>query len=231
MFSAEHFDQKPAYTDADRIAAARGANWVAETHQTEENLFLLPSARPAPPVMAPAAVAAPPPASASASAPVPVDPIEVEPVVEASPADVVADSPLFSSLAEDELVAVIKGLRLLSYQPGDIILTQGDPGSSMFVITEGALKAFVRSPDTGKQVLVRTMAEGEFFGEISILSGKPRTATVTAALACELLELDRGDLDHICSTHPRVREVLEDFYIQRATSQGEAMARDRASGA
>jgi cAMP-dependent protein kinase regulator len=63
------------------------------------------------------------------------------------------------------------------------------------------------------------MEEGTFFGEISILSGKPRTATVTAATHCELLELDRSTLDEITKTHPHVQSVLEEFYIQRASGQ------------
>jgi CRP-like cAMP-binding protein len=63
------------------------------------------------------------------------------------------------------------------------------------------------------------MGEGTFFGEISVLSGKPRTATVTAASDCELLELDRASLDEITKTHPNVRRVLEEHYIERASGQ------------
>jgi hypothetical protein len=127
----------------------------------------------------------------------------------------VTGSPLFSDFSGEELVAVIRGLRLLSFDAGDIIITEGDPGDSLFVLASGTAKAFVRRE--GKQALARRMEEGTFFGEISILSGKPRTATVTAATHCELLELDRGTLDEITKTHPHVQAVLEEFYIQRAT--------------
>lgn len=135
------------------------------------------------------------------------------------PAGVTA-SPLFSDFSGDELVAVIHGLRLLSFDAGDIIITEGDPGDSLFVLASGVAKAFVRRE--GRQVLARQMQEGTFFGEISILSGKPRTATVTAATRCELLELDRATLDEITKTHPHVQQVLEEFYIQRATGQPDA---------
>jgi hypothetical protein len=132
----------------------------------------------------------------------------------------VTGSPLFSDFSGDELVAVIHGLRLLSFDAGDIIITEGDPGDSLFVLASGTAKAFVRRD--GKQALARRMEEGTFFGEISILSGKPRTATVTAATHCELLELDRATLDEITKTHPHVQQVLEEFYIQRATGQPDA---------
>jgi CRP-like cAMP-binding protein len=108
----------------------------------------------------------------------------------------------------------MQGLRLLSFEPGDIIISEGDAGDSLFVIASGIAKAFVRKD--GRQTLARSMDEGTFFGEISILSGKPRTATVTAATPCELLELDRATLDGITKAQPNVRQVLEDFYVQRA---------------
>lgn len=135
-----------------------------------------------------------------------------------------ADSPLFSSFSQEELVAVMHGLRLLSFGPGDILLTEGEAGDSLFVLTSGVVKAFVRNP-AGKNIPVREMAEGTFFGEISILSGRPRTATVTAVTACDLLELDRATLDSISQTHPHVREVLKQFYEERVKSEQDRKAR------
>jgi hypothetical protein len=126
-------------------------------------------------------------------------------------------SPLFDDFTQDELLAVIRGLRLVSFQPGDVIVADGDPGDSLFVLTAGTVKAFVRD-GTGRHVLVREMAEGAFFGEISILKGGPRTATVTARTRCDALELDRATLDRISEGHPRVREVLEAFCEHRMAS-------------
>lgn len=134
------------------------------------------------------------------------------------------DSPLFSSFSQEELVAVINGLRLLSFEPGDIVITEGEAGDSLFVLTSGIVKAFVRNP-TGKNVQVREMPEGAFFGEISVLSGKPRTATITAKTGCELLELDRATLDSIGQTHPHVREVLQQFYEERLRNEQEKKIR------
>jgi CRP-like cAMP-binding protein len=69
------------------------------------------------------------------------------------------------------------------------------------------------------------MEEGEFFGEVSLLSGGARSATVTAATPCELLELDRRTLDDIARRHPRVRTIIEEFYAERAGSPSELEAR------
>jgi len=147
---------------------------------------------------------------------------------EAPSASPVVASPLFSDFSEAELRAVIRGLRLLTFEPGDIILSEGEPGDTVFVLATGVVKAFVRNPE-GSLRLVREMGEGSFFGEISILSGAPRTATVTAAARCEVLELDRATLDEIAERHPGVWPVLVQFAEQRSGSREEERIRSEAA--
>jgi hypothetical protein len=148
--------------------------------------------------------------------------------IEAAEADVVK-SPLFSDFSSAELLAVIGGLRLLTFHSGDIVITEGEPGDSLFVLTTGRVKAFVRNP-AGRHVQIREMGEGAFFGEISILTGKPRTATVTAASRVELLELDRATLDALTPGHPGIKKVLTEFCRQRAGSADEALVRGMSLG-
>ncbi len=133
-------------------------------------------------------------------------------------------SRLFKDLSDEELLAIVRGLRLHTYEPGDILVTEGEPGQSLFTLTTGHVKVFVTNPDR-RNFEVATLVEGDFFGEISSLSGRPRSATVVAASACELLELDRPTLDSIARTHARVRDVLETSYIERASSPEVAAVR------
>ena len=119
-------------------------------------------------------------------------------------------SPLFKDFSVDELVAVIQGLKLLSFEPGSIILTEGDPGDSMYMLTSGTVKALKKDP-AGRQTGLGQLEEGSFFGEVSILTGKPRTATIVALTQCELLELDRPTLTSIVQQHPHVKDVLVEF--------------------
>ncbi|MGE0453733.1 MAG: cyclic nucleotide-binding domain-containing protein [Vicinamibacteria bacterium] len=131
------------------------------------------------------------------------------------------DTPLFRDFSQEELVAVIRGLRLHAYAPGEIICSAGEPGDSLFILTSGGVRAYMRDK-RGKHVQVREMSEGEFFGEMAVLTGNPRSATITAASDCELLELDRLTLNQISATHPNVRQVLQDFYKKRASHSIEA---------
>ncbi|HUG52291.1 MAG TPA: cyclic nucleotide-binding domain-containing protein [Vicinamibacteria bacterium] len=223
-FGADHFAPPPAYSAEQRIEAARSARWNPSTRQEEADAPDVSSTVPIEAVREEDALTAreaeiqildviqdalrPPAAHPS------------PPGATASPPAFV-DSPLFSGFSRDELVAVIRGLRLLAFEPGDIVLTEGDPGDSLFVLTEGRVKAFVRDPAQGRQMLMRELGEGDFFGEISILSGKARSATVTAATRCEMLELDRNTLDQISQSYPNVRQVLEEFYLARALNRPE----------
>lgn len=123
-------------------------------------------------------------------------------------------TPVFPEFTKDELILLMQGLELITFEPGDIIVGQGEPGDSLFIITTGVIKAWVKDA-RGHYENVRQLSDGDFFGEISVLSGKPRTATVTAATRCEMLQLDRASLEEITRTHPHVRTVLQQFYEQR----------------
>jgi len=178
----------------------------------------------------PPAEAAPAPPAATADA----DDLEgLDYIAAAEPAPAPAEqraafvsTPLFEGFSQDELVAVIRGLKLLTFAPGDILVAEGGPGDSLFILASGSVKAFVRNAK-GNYVKVNELGEGAFFGEIAVLTGKPRTATLTAAGPCEVLELDRAALDAITATHPRVREILKKFHEQRAQDTVQAMIRKR----
>jgi hypothetical protein len=229
-FSPEQFAAPRIYSDAERIAAAKGASWVPATRSEEGPAATSEtSAAPSGDTAAEATLVeveiqildviqdalTRPIAAAAAQAPA------ASPAAAAAPPAAFVDTPLFSGFSRDELVAVIKGLRLLVFEPGDIVLTEGDRGDSLYVITTGTVKTFVRDTTQGGQLLMRRLKEGDFFGEISVLSGKARSATVTAATHCEMLELDRATLDQITASYPHVRQVLEDFYLARALNTAE----------
>ena len=167
------------------------------------------------------------------------DSFAVEPEAPAEePAEVPADAeeeapkaqglstPLFDGFSAEELLAVMRGLELVSFEAGDVIVAEGAAGDSMFILTSGKVKAYVKTPK-GKSLKVQEFEEGDFFGEISVLTGKPRTATLTAAVDCDCLELTRASLDEITKTHPGVREVLKKFQKERALSTVQAIMADK----
>lgn len=133
-------------------------------------------------------------------------------------------SPLFSDLSDSELVAVMQGLNLLSFEPGEIVVSEGEPGDSLFVLASGNVRVFARN-HTGRYRQIRTLEEGEFFGEVSLITGQPRSATVVAATPCEVLELPQGALRAMAEKHPKLPMVVSEFCDRRLGSQEEAAAR------
>jgi tetratricopeptide (TPR) repeat protein len=135
----------------------------------------------------------------------------------------VPKSPLFEVLTEDERAALVREMELESHDEGSVVLTEGDPGTSMFLISSGEVKVYTRAAGGGAPVYLAKLGEGDFFGEVSVLTGKPRTATITASQRTELLRLDKSKLDTALATYPGIRKVLDDFYKKRANHTVEAM--------
>jgi cAMP-dependent protein kinase regulator len=131
-------------------------------------------------------------------------------------------SSLFSSFEREALVEILASTELRSFDEGDIIVTEGQTGSSLFLIVGGTVKVFTRTED-GSNVPLAELGVGDFFGEVSLLTGKPRTATITARTEVTAIELDRTNFDRIAEGHAEVRQVLEDFYERRAQDTVEAV--------
>ena len=132
-------------------------------------------------------------------------------------------SPLFEVLSGEEREALIKEMELEQHEEGAVIISEGEPGASMYVISTGEVKVYTRGAKQAGNVYLAKLGEGEFFGEVSVLTGKPRTATITAAQKTELLRLDKEKLDTALSKYPGIRKVLDDFYKKRAKHTVEAM--------
>jgi tetratricopeptide (TPR) repeat protein len=121
---------------------------------------------------------------------------------------------LFNELNKDEYLRLIDKMEIRIYQPGDMIVKEGDPGDSMFIICSGEVRVMTRDK-SGKEVELAVLGEGDFFGEVSLLTGKPRTATILSKANTELLELNSRSLPEIESYCPNLRSKLEDFYHRR----------------
>jgi hypothetical protein len=130
-------------------------------------------------------------------------------------------SPLFEILGEQERAAIVQQMESETHDEGSVIINEGDPGSSMYLIASGEVKVYTRG--TSGTLYLANLGEGDFFGEVSVLTGKPRTATITASQRTELLRLDRDKLDAVLADYPGLRKVLDEFYQKRAKHTVEAM--------
>jgi glucose-6-phosphate 1-dehydrogenase len=111
--------------------------------------------------------------------------------------------PLFAGGDQVALNNLAMTLAPVVYGPGDVIINKGDVGREMYVLARGQVEVL---DGAGKRVAL--MGEGDFFGEMALLSSAPRTATVRAVTPCDLYVLGKADFDKVLRDHPRFSQAL-----------------------
>ena len=122
--------------------------------------------------------------------------------------------PLFSDLKEQELQSMIGHLQVNTFQKGSPICREGEDGDCLFVICRGEV-AISKQMQGTKEVWIRNLRKGDFFGEFGFFTNQKRHASVKAVSECEILQISRSTLETIVKTYPRVKEVLQGFLRER----------------
>ena len=131
--------------------------------------------------------------------------------------------PFFTLFSKDELREILdNGVELREYGQGEEIISEGEPGSSMFAVVNGTVQVTTGGPG-GTEIELAILGPGDFFGEGSLLTDKPRTATVRSMEKVELLELTKSKMDEIISRYQHVEKILNEFFEKRAEHTVEAM--------
>jgi CRP-like cAMP-binding protein len=122
-------------------------------------------------------------------------------------------TPLFSSLKEPQLARLIGRVTRVDAQPGDVIVRQDEPASVLFVIARGTVRVTARVD--GEEHDLGELGEGEFFGELGVMTRSSRMATVTASSEAQLLSIDRATIVELFREDAGVRRVLLRFFRDR----------------
>ena len=135
--------------------------------------------------------------------------------------------PLFEKLHEDERTLLASQLDEVSFRAGQLIFKRGDPGGSIFIVASGEVEIFVE--DTiGQRIVFETAKTGDFFGELSLLDGDPRSASALAIGDTRALRVDREDLQMLFTRHPSAAmDVLA--VMGRRLREADALLRSRPS--
>jgi len=114
----------------------------------------------------------------------------------------VAKLPLFAELDASIIASIARLLQPKSMPRDGVVFRKGEPGHSMFFVLAGEVEVHV--PPKGVR-----LGPGKYFGEIALVMDTPRTATITAASACELLELGQTDFQRVCNEYPQLKARVE----------------------
>src|SRR5205814_1657422 len=99
------------------------------------------------------------------------------------------------------------------FAPGETLIRSGDEGSSMFVVHSG--RVAVQIPDRGGPRTVAELTEGNFFGEMALFTGEPRTANIVALEETEVLEIGHAAMKRVFDTNPDLVESLSHIIAER----------------
>jgi serine/threonine-protein kinase len=143
-------------------------------------------------------------------------------------------SPLFSRLKPNDFARLAASSAIEERAAGAVIVTEGESGDCLFAIGRGRVVVYTKPTDDlarakSDRVYVAALAEGDFFGEFSLLTRSPRSATVEAATDVALLRVDRSALTSIVGGEASFRDPLIEFYKERVAEL--VLARHPALGA
>jgi small-conductance mechanosensitive channel len=113
---------------------------------------------------------------------------------------------VFAPLSTDELRQLAMATVGHVFAPGETLIRAGDEGSSMFVVHNGRVQ--VQLTESGKSRPVAMLSEGNFFGEMALFTGEPRTASVVALEETEVLEIGHAAMKHLFQTNPSLVESI-----------------------
>jgi CRP-like cAMP-binding protein len=131
-------------------------------------------------------------------------------------------SRFFSDFPRAALEELLSTTSIRSFGPQQVIVREGEPGTSLFLIEEGIVVVFTSGPDQ-LPLRLAEIGPGEFFGEVAVLTGRPRTATIIAQTPVTALEISSEDLHRLAIRHPEVHQILRRFYERRAQATVEAV--------
>jgi CRP/FNR family cyclic AMP-dependent transcriptional regulator len=112
-----------------------------------------------------------------------------------------ADVPFFELLDAEQRAILAARVETTQEKAGHAMWGYGDPGDSLYIVRSGAVEIYFKN-DTGERIVLETARTGDFFGEISLLDGGPRTASALVTEDLDAVVVDRGDLDEFLSICP-----------------------------
>ena len=152
--------------------------------------------------------------------PFPIRTLQIERKNSASAQDAKAEArlilrkePLFACLTEEQLVALMRSAEINHFGRGEAVIEEGTDGESMFILLRGTAQVSVEK--NGSHVRVGVLRQGDCFGEMSLLTGEKRTATVRAEKDCEVVEISKPIMGELLRSAPACLDQLSSLLAHR----------------
>ena len=131
---------------------------------------------------------------------------------------------VFRALDGEKIDRLARRMRMIIYGPGEVVLRQGDPGDSLYVVRTGNVAVQIGGGAQGTGREVATLTSGQFFGEMSLMTGASRAATVVAKTDCECYVVDKLAFQEILEERPELAGIISDILSRRQVALDGATA-------
>ena len=131
---------------------------------------------------------------------------------------------LFEHLEDDELALLTATIARRTYEAGDMLIKRGAGGDSMFILVEGLVYVYADVAGDGQELKVAQIVPGQFFGEMSLLTGEARSATITAASDAVAYEIGKDAMATLLQRRPELAEVMSGIIAERKLRNEQALA-------
>lgn len=124
---------------------------------------------------------------------------------------------IFNPLSDDQIIGLAKSTRKYLYSESEVLVRQGDSGDSLLIISSGGVEVVV-ADGFGRDAHVAYLGPGDYFGEMSLLTGEPRSASVIATKETEVIVVEKGGLGELLETESSILEPMSEMLEQRLAS-------------
>ncbi|MBI5344491.1 MAG: cyclic nucleotide-binding domain-containing protein [Deltaproteobacteria bacterium] len=125
-------------------------------------------------------------------------------------------SPVFMPMKEEDRKEILKRVTLVRFDPGTLIMKEGETGDTMYLIKDGSVSVWARDV-LGTQMDLAELMEGDFFGEIALATNKPRFANVTSKTPVSLIEFPRQAIKDVLIKYPEIKAILSKVITERVS--------------
>lgn len=122
---------------------------------------------------------------------------------------------ILSGLRQEYLEMLAKLSTVRTFKKGEVIIKQGDPGTGLFMVISGTVTITMKSRPGFPDAVLAQMSKGEVFGEMSLIDGQSRSATVTASTECQILELNRWVFLDALRREPNIAVAMLPVLVKR----------------
>ncbi|HET6317653.1 MAG TPA: cyclic nucleotide-binding domain-containing protein, partial [Chloroflexota bacterium] len=139
--------------------------------------------------------------------------------------DLLRSMDLFAELDEPELAKIARLLREHKFAENDVIFNQGDAGDAMYVILEGRVR-IATTDNFGRERVLAFYGPAEFFGDMAVLTGAPRSATASASIDVRLLQLRKDDFDALVANNVGIMRGMLRVMVERQAAMNTRLTQE-----